>query len=141
LGGRKFLLFYAAFSDLDCERHHMLGLSTVVIECRWLATFSNFEISGLADRFLIEIEENVNPRVEKRQPLKIPSENRKNMQAQIVACNSREMQSGAACFVRISRAISLTQAESRCIAKYRQSRWVLFCKDFRPHFSNQLESR
>ena len=30
--------------------------------------------------------------------------------------HSREMQSGAACFVRISRAISLTQAESRYIA-------------------------
>jgi hypothetical protein len=26
-----------------------------------LATFFNFEISGLADRFLMEIEENVNP--------------------------------------------------------------------------------
>jgi hypothetical protein len=42
-----------------------------------LATYFNFEISGLSDRFLMEIEENVNPGTEKGQFSKIPFENRK----------------------------------------------------------------
>ena len=40
-----------------------------------LATLFNFEISELADRFLMEIEENVNPRTEELQFSKIPFEN------------------------------------------------------------------
>jgi hypothetical protein len=56
-----------------------------------LATFFNFEIKGLADRFLMEIEENVNPGTEKRQFSKIPFEDRKHMQSQTVVCYSREM--------------------------------------------------
>jgi hypothetical protein len=37
----------------------------ILAEHSFLATLVNFEISGLADRFLIEIEENVNPGVER----------------------------------------------------------------------------
>jgi hypothetical protein len=51
----------------------------------------DFEISGLADNFLMKIKENVNPGTGKRQFSKIPFENRKNMQSQIVVCDSREM--------------------------------------------------
>jgi hypothetical protein len=38
----------------------MLRLSIVIAECRFLATLFNIQISGLADRFLMEIKENVN---------------------------------------------------------------------------------
>jgi hypothetical protein len=44
-----------------------------------LAKFFNHEIRGFADRFLMEIEEDVNPGTEKQQSSKIPSENRKDM--------------------------------------------------------------
>jgi hypothetical protein len=54
-----------------------------------LAKFFNFEISGLADRFLMEIEENVNLGTEQRHFSKIPFENRNNMQSQMVVCYSR----------------------------------------------------
>jgi len=47
-----------------------------------------FEISGLADRFLMEIEENVNPETQKGEFSEIPFGNRKNMQYQIVVCDS-----------------------------------------------------
>ena len=59
-----------------------------------LAKFFNHEIRGLADRFLMEIEENVNPGTERRQFSKIPFENRKNMQVQIVVCDGRNGNSG-----------------------------------------------
>ena len=68
-----------------------VGASSVRRDYSFLATFFNFEISGLADTFLMEIEENVNPGIEKRQFSKIPFENRKNMQSQIVACYSRDL--------------------------------------------------
>jgi hypothetical protein len=42
---------------------------------RVLATFFDSKISVLADRFLMEIEENVNPGTEKRQFSKITLEN------------------------------------------------------------------
>jgi hypothetical protein len=51
-----------------------------------LAKFFNHEIRGLADRFLTEIEEDVNPGTEKRQFSKIPFGNQKNMQPEIVVC-------------------------------------------------------
>jgi hypothetical protein len=41
----------------------------------------------------MEIEENVNPRTEKRQFSKMPSENRKNMQSHIVTCDSSDYNS------------------------------------------------
>ena len=53
--------------------------------------FFNFEIKGLADSFLMEIEQNVNPGMEKGQFLKIPLGNRKNMQCQIVACDQQRV--------------------------------------------------
>jgi hypothetical protein len=56
-----------------------------------LAKFFNLEINGLADRFLMESKENVNPRMEKGQFSKIPFYNRKNMQSHIVVCYSRQM--------------------------------------------------
>jgi hypothetical protein len=42
--------------------------------CQFRAAFFNVEISGLADRFVMEIEENVNFGPEKRQFSKIPYE-------------------------------------------------------------------
>jgi hypothetical protein len=39
----------------------------------------------------MEIEENVNPGIGKRQFSKIPFENRQNMQSQIVVCHSRHI--------------------------------------------------
>jgi len=66
----------------------------ILAEHTCLATFFNFEISGLADRLLREIEENVNPGMAKRQFSKIPFENRKNMPFQIVVCHSRQFYSG-----------------------------------------------
>jgi hypothetical protein len=45
-----------------------------------LAKLFTLEIRGLADMFLMEIEENVNPGMEKRQFSKMAFENRKNMQ-------------------------------------------------------------
>ena len=59
-------------------------------ECEYnvLATFFNIQISGLAERFLMEIEENVNPGTQKGGFSEIPLGNRKNMQSQIVFCYS-----------------------------------------------------
>jgi len=37
----------------------MCGLGLFMMDCRFLTTFFNFEISGLADRFLMEIVTNV----------------------------------------------------------------------------------
>jgi hypothetical protein len=51
---------------------------------RYLATSFNIENSELADSFLMEIEENVNPGTEKSQCSKMLFGNRKNMQSQIV---------------------------------------------------------
>jgi hypothetical protein len=51
----------------------------------------DFEISGLADNFLMKIKENVNPGMEKWEFSKIAFENRKNMQSQIVVCHSRDL--------------------------------------------------
>jgi hypothetical protein len=68
-------------------------VSSVRRHHRLLATFFNFEINRLADRFLMEIEENVNPGKETGQFSKIPFENRKNMQSHIVACDSRDRNS------------------------------------------------
>jgi len=56
-----------------------------------LTKFFNFEISGLTHSFLMRIEEDVNPGTENRQFSKIPFENRKNLQSQIVICDSREI--------------------------------------------------
>jgi len=60
--GRKFLLFDEAFSyqEVGCGKYYMLRLSIVIVECQSLATLFNIQISGLADRFLMEIKENVN---------------------------------------------------------------------------------
>ena len=55
-------------------RHKIRGVSSVKRDCIFLATFFNIQISGLADRFLMEIEENVNPGTGKRQFSKIPYE-------------------------------------------------------------------
>ena len=60
---------------------NILWLETSPQKCGFLATFFNFEINGLADRFVMEIEENVNPGTGKRQFSKMPFENRKNMQS------------------------------------------------------------
>jgi hypothetical protein len=54
----------------------------------------DFEISGLADNFLMKIKENVNPGMEKWEFSKIAFENRKNMQSQIVVCHSRCLANG-----------------------------------------------
>ena len=43
-------------------KYYMLGLFVVNAEWRYLAKSFNLEISGLADRFLMEIEKNVNLR-------------------------------------------------------------------------------
>jgi hypothetical protein len=51
------------------------------IDTRFLATFFNYEISGLPDKYLMEIEENVNAGIEKRHFSKITLRNRKNMGA------------------------------------------------------------
>jgi hypothetical protein len=48
-------------------RHNIWWVTSVRRDYRLLATFFNFEISGLADEFLMEIEENVNLGMEKRQ--------------------------------------------------------------------------
>jgi hypothetical protein len=56
-----------------------------------LATFFSFEISMLADRFLMEIEENVNPGAEQRQFSKILFDYLNNMHSQIVAFDSNDL--------------------------------------------------
>jgi hypothetical protein len=61
---------------------------------KFLATLFTIQIRGLADRFLMEIVGNVNTGMGKRQASKIPFENRKNMQVQIVVCDSRNGNSG-----------------------------------------------
>jgi len=66
-----------------------LAISRFCPKYRFLAKVFNFEISGLPDRFLMEMEENVNPGMGKGQFSKIPFENRTNMQSQIVAYDSR----------------------------------------------------
>ena len=86
----------------------MLGLSCHQIDFRYscniwrgsgeeadynfLAKLFMFNISGLADRFLMEVVENVNPGTGKKQFSKIPSDYLKNMQSQIVVCHSRDLQ-------------------------------------------------
>jgi hypothetical protein len=89
--GRNSLLFDDAFSDQRAGqgKYHILGLLIVIVECRSLATFFNFAINSLADRLLMEIEENVNGDGEKRRFSQIPFGNRKNLQSQIVVCDSR----------------------------------------------------
>ena len=67
-----------------------MELSIVIVEHRFLATFFKPEINGLGDGFLMKIEENVNPGTEKRQFSKIPFENLKNMQSQIVVCDQQQ---------------------------------------------------
>jgi hypothetical protein len=91
-GGRKFLLFGDAFSvqRVGCGKYYMLGLSIVTAECRCLATLFNIQISRLPDRSLMEIEENVNGGEEKGRFSQIPFGNRKNMQSQIVVCDSKD---------------------------------------------------
>lgn len=59
----------------------MLQLSLVAVKYRLLATFFNIQISGLPDRSLMEIGENVNLGMEKRQFSKMAFENRKNMES------------------------------------------------------------
>jgi hypothetical protein len=71
-----------------------LRFEPVVQNQTYLATLFKIQISELADRFLMEIEEKVNPGTEKRQFSKIPFENSKNMQSQIVICHSRNGNSG-----------------------------------------------
>jgi len=66
--------------------------STSLLKYKCLATFFNTEISSLPDRFVMEIEENVNLRVGKERSSKIPLENRKNMQSQIVVCDSETVE-------------------------------------------------
>jgi len=61
------------------------------IKVRISCQFFNFEINGLSDSFLMEIEEKVNAGKETKQLSKIPCENRKNMQSQIVVPHSREI--------------------------------------------------
>ena len=60
---------------------------------RFLATLFNLQMSGLADRFLTEIEEKVNPGMGSRPLSEIAFENRKKMQFQIVVCNGRDRNS------------------------------------------------
>jgi hypothetical protein len=70
----------------------MLGWQRYLEEYNLLATLFNIEISGLPDRFLTEIEENVNVRTQNEVFSKITFENRKNMQSHIVVCDSRDRQ-------------------------------------------------
>ena len=59
------------------------------LDYSFLATLFNIQIKGLADRFVTEIKENVNPGTQKGEFSKIPVENRQNIQSQIVVCYSR----------------------------------------------------
>jgi hypothetical protein len=68
-----------------------VGIYSGKLYYSFLATFFNFAINSLADRLLMEIEENVNGDGEKRRFSQIPFVNRKNMQSQIVICDSRQM--------------------------------------------------
>ena len=70
--------------------HTTCGVDVRANQIISILPFFNIEISCLPDRFLMEIEENVNAGTEQRQFSKIASENRKNMQSQIVVCDSRE---------------------------------------------------
>ena len=63
----------------------------ILAKYKYLATFFNIQISGLSDRSLMEMEENVNPGTRKRKFSEIPLGNRKNMQSQIVVCDSRDL--------------------------------------------------
>ena len=74
----------------DMEQYKMLWRGSGRWNHSSLATFFNIQISGLPNRFLLEIEENVNSGRGKRRFLKIPFEYRKNMQSQIVVCYSRD---------------------------------------------------
>jgi len=65
---------------MSWQAHKVLCVSFGWRECNILVTFFNFEINRLTDRFIVEIEENVNPGTEKRQFSKTAFENRKNMQ-------------------------------------------------------------
>ena len=58
-----------------------------------LATLFNIEIRVLPDRSLMEIGENVNAGAQEQQFSKISFENRKNTQSQMVACDSRYVDS------------------------------------------------
>ena len=66
------------------EAFNILCLATKVRNLRLLAIFFNIQISGLRDRSLMEIEENVNLGTEERRFSKIPFENRQIGQSQIV---------------------------------------------------------
>jgi hypothetical protein len=55
----------------------------------FLATLFTIQISGLVDRFLLEIQGKVNLGREKPQFSKIPFENRNKLRSQIVVCHSR----------------------------------------------------
>ena len=84
----------------------MLGLSCHQIDFRYscniwrgsgeeadynfLAKLFMFNISGLADKFLMEIEENGNPETVGWQFLNIPFNYLKNMESRIVVCDSRK---------------------------------------------------
>jgi hypothetical protein len=57
----------------------------------------------------MEIEENVNAGTEQQQFSKIAFENRKNMQSQIVVCDSSNYDLGESCFVRICGPISINK--------------------------------
>jgi hypothetical protein len=61
----------------------------------------------------MEIEEKVNPGTEKRQFSKIPFENSKNMQSQIVVCDSRDHQ------------LSLSNTQHNMCQKKRQNQKVI----------------
>ncbi len=79
--------------DLMFSLHNKCGSlnrrSIVLLKYGSLARFFNFEISRLAHRFLLKIEENVNPWTEKKRFSKIRFENRKNMQSQRVVSVSK----------------------------------------------------
>jgi len=57
---------YFEGTGISGEVHKIWGVSSDRQDYRFLARFFNFEISRLADSFLMEIEENVNPGTEKR---------------------------------------------------------------------------
>jgi hypothetical protein len=65
----------------------------ILVEYSFLAKPFKYEIKWLANRFVMEIEENVNLGREKPQFSKIPFEYRKNMQSQIVVCHSSNLNS------------------------------------------------
>jgi hypothetical protein len=62
-------------------------VSSERVDYRLLATLFNVQINVLVDRFLMEIEENVNPGPQKGEVSEIPLGNRKIMQTQIVVCH------------------------------------------------------